>query len=319
MTSAREYFDTLKTARDAIGTKMGVIIPGADFSLRVVADADLAVVGILAKRLVDSGAFTDAQLQSAIAAAVNGTDGSTWTDDPSGGGVDPGTGNPFDNFPGESFETGTSGAAADASNTAFTRGPVGDSLLSSNGTMTFDSSTAAVGTKSLRTFTRDGWSRALRTDTYTTTSTLYARFYFRATAATPASASTIFATMLNPASGSGLGGDIPEAFTLGIEATTGKVFMFDQAASLGGSTSNVCNGSWWRIEAAISGTTATVRLYTGANLTGTTINETFSGTYSATPVNSAMIGQPGSRMSSGQTWTTWHDKTAFSTSGWVGP
>lgn len=317
MASTRSYFDTLQSVRDLIGAPLGIDLSMAEDALRRAADADLSVVAVLAKILVDKGVCTDAELQTFLNGAAAGTDGSVWTPDSQ---ENPPGNWAFDAFPGEGFETGANGDDATASNTAFARGPVGDSLLTANGTCRFDSSTSAVGSKSLKTVTQGPWSRGLRTDTYAAANPLYSRFYFKAAAAPASAACRIFSAQVNPDPGSGLDAEDQWTFELGVDSPSGKPFIFDNlSAVFPGGSSSICNNAWWRIELGIYGTTCELRAYTGVNLTGTTTTFSYTGSYSGKAVNSVMIGQPGSRLSTGQTWTTWHDSVAFSTSGWVGP
>lgn len=316
MTTSRAYWDALKATRDKISILMGVDISSMGSDSRTAADATMATVAALAKTLVDKGLISDTDLQTAVNAAVS-SDGSIWDAEAVQPGGPGNTGaSDWSTFPGEGFESGTNGADATAANTAFAAGQVGNSLLATNGTVTFDSSQHAVGSFSAKTFTQGGWTRALRTATYAATGTLYTRFYFRATGGPPASGSQVFSAQLNP----DLSTPNQNGFALGLDSA-GWPAMFDGAvARLAGTTPpSICNGSWWRIEAAIYGTTCECRTYTGANLTGTTASATWTGSYTSGSVNVVNIGQPYPLFGSGSSWTVWHDNVAFSTSGWVGP
>lgn len=314
MANARQYFDTLKDARDRLALILGVDADACPDDVRRLANANIAVVAVLAKNLVDGGVLTDAQLQKSLNDAVGGVDGSTWTDSPVT--PPPDTVPAFDTFPGEGFEAGTSGADATEANTAFVAGQVGDSMLPANGTCVFDSSTQVAGSNSLATMTANGFTRALRTDTYAATDTLYVRFYFRAASGPPASGSQVFSAQFNPSESTASAA----GFGVGLDAA-GWPAMFDGGIGrLAGTTPpSVCDGAWWRLEAAIYGTTCELRGYTGPNLTGTTAAFTFTGTYSAGPVNVVNIGQPYPLFGSGDTWTVYHDDVAISAAGWVGP
>ena len=70
MTTARQYWGALRTTRNQIAQAMGTWIPSLPVEARAVSNADMALVGIVMKALVDNNVLTDAQLQAAQAAAL---------------------------------------------------------------------------------------------------------------------------------------------------------------------------------------------------------------------------------------------------------
>lgn len=314
MTSTRGFFDQLKATRDAVGLIMGVDSRTSSKELRALANSDLVGAAAVFKALLDKGVLTDADVSAAIGGAVSG-DGSFWDPEPE---------TPTDalaaawsTFPGEDFEGGVNGIDATDLNTAFAGGQVGDSLLAIDGSVTFDSSTARSGSLSMKTITANGTWRGLQTATYESTATLFTRFYFKASAVPP-DVDGVRVLSLYP-------GDISggPSFELGIDGGGGPgVFLTGGVGRIDATMPNVCNGSWWRVETGIYETTlltgSEVRLYTGANLTGTTIDHDFQTDYDGSRVTSAVIGQSGSRLVSGG-FTCRMDDVAFSDSGWVGP
>jgi hypothetical protein len=316
---ASDYFAALLSARDQMGFIFGTDIAYIPNDKRFLADANLAVFAAVTKALVDAGAVTDGAVQTALNDAVSGADGSTWTADP--GGPVP----IFDYigfFPGETFESGTAGAKLTAANTEFVSGQAGDSLLASTGSIVFDS-THYGGSLAMKATTLDGWSRAMRTGTYFADNLLFVRFYFRAAAAPATGGCRIYAAQLNPDGGTGLTAD-STVFELAVDSS-GIPHMYDHGTDrLPGSTPpSICDGTWWRVEATFSNSTTQceLRLYGGANVSTTTITFSWTATYSGDATfNSVLVGQPGSALTSGQTWATWFDNVDFATSGgWIGP
>lgn len=313
MSSSEDYFLTLKTPRDKIALGFGVDVNQGSTDQLFIADADLGTLAAVVKLLVDKGVLADADVQTALTAAASGADGSVWTDL-----VTPPTGATFDDFEEEPFEFVPAGTTADATNTSFGRGQVGDSLLPSLGTMTIDSTVHQSGTRSLKTHTAGGWSRALRTNTYALTSTAYVRFYFKA-AAPGTSNCRIFAFQQNPNAGTDIGADV-WSLELAVDTAGHPTLIDNGTARTPTSPPNICNSAMWRVEVGLYGATCECRLWTGGNLQGTgTPSFSWTASYGAGAVNSALVGQPRSLLTSVQSWDTWHDDVAFATATWPPP
>lgn len=313
MTSAYDYWLTLKASRDSIALQFGVDTEGTAPEVARLADANLAISAIIAKALVDDAVLTDTQVQNALTAGASGSDGSVWTD-----AVTPPTGTTFDDFEVEAFDFVPAGTTADATNTSFGRGQVGDSMLPSLGTMTIDSTVHQSGSRSLKTHTSGGWSRALRTDTYALASTVYARFYFKTSAAPGTSYCRIFAFQRNPNAGTDIGADV-WALEFAVD-TSGHPTMIDNGTRHDPtSPPNICNNSMWRVEIGLYGATCECRLYGGINVGGSTPDFSWTAAYGAGAVNSALVGQPRSQLTSVQSWDTFHDDVIFATATWPAP
>lgn len=81
MATTRQYFNALRTTRNAFALKMGVDVTQSTKEVRAVAGGTLACLAVILKLLVDKGLVSDAELQAAQTAAL-GADGSTWDDEP---------------------------------------------------------------------------------------------------------------------------------------------------------------------------------------------------------------------------------------------
>lgn len=306
MASAEDYYLTLRQPRNVIAEAFGVRIDEGSAELRWNLDSDLAAVATILKLLVDQGVVTDTQVQTALTAAATGTDGSVWSDivaQPSGGAM----------VLDEEFFLGADGDDATEANTAFVRGQVGDSLLPSLGTVTFDTTVhQSGGVATAKTYTVDGWSRALRTDTYDLTSTAYTGFFFNAAAPPATSGCRIFAFQRGPNPGSDVDADT-WALELSVDSS-GLPTMIDDGTVRGPSTTppNICDGNWYRITMGLYGATCECNIYD--NPSSPPIF-TWTNTYGAGPVDSVVVGQPRSALTSGQTWTTWHGAVKLLTTG----
>lgn len=77
MASTRTYFNQFRDFRNALALSLGADVSRCPQDVRVMCNATLAAVAVLAKALIDAGVITAVQLQ---ASATNGlgTDGSTW-------------------------------------------------------------------------------------------------------------------------------------------------------------------------------------------------------------------------------------------------
>lgn len=316
MTTTRHLWDTVRAARDTIALLLGSDITRMGKEGRAAHGATLAPMAALAKALVDKGVLTESDVITALSNSVS-ADGSYWDPEPTDPPVPGETAGSWDTFPGETFESGANGVDATALNTAFAGGQVGDSLLPASGSMKFDSSTAQAGSLSLKTITNDGTSRGLASAVYDSSATLFARFYFKASAVPPRENGVRVLSFL-PTLADGA------CFEVNIDGSgLPGIFLSGGDGRPDDTMPNVCDGAWWRIEAGIYTTTllpvCEVRLYTGANLTGTTMTDGYQADYDATRVTVALIGHPGSRLSSGDTWACWMDNVEFSSSGWIGP
>lgn len=317
MTSASDYFLALRSARDQVALLLGVDVVTVATEIGV-ADANLAVSAVLAKDMVDHGVLTAAQLQASLDDAVSGADGSVWADVPVDYTV---VSNSV--WSGEGFEGAASGTPASHTNTAFTRGQVGDSLLPSTGSAVFDSTQHQGGSQSLKVTTSDGYSRALRSPTWFYQPTLNVRFYFRATAAPATSSCAIYAAQLHPADGTGLTADYWSS-ELRIDST-GKPRMYDNGVERApgvGTQPNICDGNWWRVEAMFderSSAGCETRVFGGADLLTTTPTFSWTGTYTGRGLDSMLIGQPRSALTAGQSWTCWFDDVDAVNGYWIGP
>lgn len=314
MTTAHDYFLTLRATRDEICLRLGLEASQMSPETRRLANANLAALAAVVKLLIDEGVVTDNELQVALNQAARGTDGSLWldADTPPGGGT-------FNDWVRETFELGTDGEDVTAANTVFAGGQVGDSLLPSHGTITFDAAVHYAGNKAAKTYTSGGWSRALRTPTYVPADEVYGQFYFRAAAPPATSGCRIFAYQFDPASGTDI-----EAGAWALEVavdSAGLPTMVDNGTTRGpGSTPpNICDDTWWRVEVGLYGATCECRLFGGALLQSTTASFSWTGAYSGGSANAAVVGQPRSALTSAQTWTTWHDDVAFATTGYPPP
>jgi hypothetical protein len=317
VTTARQYWDVLRTVRNEVALLFGVDMARTSREVRAADNGNLVPVAALAKALVDKGVLMDSDIETALSNAVS-ADGSFWDPEPPEPPVQGETAGPWDTFPGETFEGGVNGVDASALNTAFAQGPVGDSLLSADGSMKFDSSTAAAGSLSLKTITNDGTSRGLATPVFDSSATLFARAYFKATTIPPSSAGVrILSFRPDLAADAALEVNIDGDDGLPSMVLSGGVGLPDATMP------NVCDGAWWRVEVGFYATTLTpqceLRLYTGANLTGTTMTAGYQGGYDGSRASIAVVGHASSRLVSGDTWTCWLDNVAFSTSGWIGP
>jgi|1185.fasta_scaffold03724_4 hypothetical protein len=70
MASTRQYWNALKSTRNAIALDMGVQESLTPKDMRASDNAGLAAVAIVIKALTDKGVLTDAELQAAQAAAL---------------------------------------------------------------------------------------------------------------------------------------------------------------------------------------------------------------------------------------------------------
>jgi hypothetical protein len=312
VTSAYDYWLTLKNSRDSIALQFGVQADGIAPETRRLADANLAVAATLAKALVDHSVLTDTQVQTALTAASSGTDGSVWSD-----AVTPVTGATFADFQEEPFEFAVAADDCTADNTSFARGQVGDSMLPSLGSIVIDTSTHNSGSKSAKTSTSGGWSRALRTDTYTDELTVYVRFYFKAAAPPGTSDCRLFAFQRDPNPGTDVGAAV-WSLELSVDSSGHPTLIDGGTPRNPTSPPNICNNAWWRVEIGLYGATCECQLYTGSNLQGLFPDFSWTDGYSSGPVNSAVVGQPRSQLTSVQSWNTWHDDVAFATAGFIG-
>lgn len=70
MATARQYWNGLKTVRDAVALRLGVDIPGSNVGIRAASGGDLAALAVVLKVLTDKGLVSDAEWQAAQAAAL---------------------------------------------------------------------------------------------------------------------------------------------------------------------------------------------------------------------------------------------------------
>jgi hypothetical protein len=318
----------LQATRDVIALAMGSDVRHTPPDMRALSNATLAITASLMKALLDNGVLTMDQVQAATDAAL-GADGTAWdaelaTDDVLHL-------SSLDTFPTEGFEDGAAGADVDETNSGFFEGQVTDLTAVGAVSATFDATQhvpGLTGSQSMKVVTNDGASIAVRTGVnYEYTSKLYLRFYFRATVAPATSGNLIFAAQLNTFQG-GVNHYYQSVdaerwcFAIGVD-TSGHPVMYNQsvAQAPGSTPPNICDGNWWRIEAAFFlDETCELRIYGGADLLTTTITFSWSGTYTGGLVNTFILGQPKSTLASGQSWTTWYDKLDAGTSAsWFGP
>jgi hypothetical protein len=75
--TTRQLFNGLRTFRNQLALKLGADVTRCPQDVRVMSNATLAAVSVLAKALTDAGVITVAQLQAAADNAL-GPDGSVW-------------------------------------------------------------------------------------------------------------------------------------------------------------------------------------------------------------------------------------------------
>lgn len=316
MTEVRTYWDLLGVSRDVIAKAMGTDIRFSPPDARAYANATLGIIAALAKALVDNGIITADQLQAATDAAL-GADGTAWDYEVPSDDVPAWTS--MDNFGPELFEGGANGVSVDDTNSDFSGGVATDPLAAGVVSATFDTTQFYADSTSMKTVTNDGASIALRTGVHLPATQLHVRFYFRATAA-PASTCSIYAAQFN---GFTSGSTAAERWNFEVAVnSSGQAVMYENGTLRAGSGSppNICDGTWWRIEAMYSymGTCET-RLYGGANVSTTTITYSWTGAYLGGAANSLLVGQPRSQLTSGQSWTVWHDNFDTYVTDWLGP
>jgi hypothetical protein len=78
MTTVRQYWNSLVATRNTVALRLGVSVPDTQKTARALANADLALVAVVCKAIVDKGLLTDADLQAARDAAI----ADTWNDEP---------------------------------------------------------------------------------------------------------------------------------------------------------------------------------------------------------------------------------------------
>jgi hypothetical protein len=314
--TVRTYWDTLGPTRDLIALAMGTDLQTTPPDMRSQSNATLAVVAALVKALVEDGVLTAEQLQTVLDAA-QGADGSTWAVEAQTDDVVP---LPFiDYFGPEAFD-GTNGVAVDESNSDFAWGPVVDPVVTGTVSAVFDTSQKYAGTSSLKTVTNDGAALALRAALFQAVPEFYIRFYFNAAAAPATGNCRIYAAQFEPVDGTTTSAE-RWSFEVAVDSS-GHPVMYDNGTirAPGSTPPNICDGTWWRVEAKLSYLGACeLRLYGGADVATTTITFSWTGTYAGGLIDTFLIGQPRSALTSGQSWTTWHDNVDVWTKGWLGP
>jgi len=78
MATVKAYVVQLRAAQRQIGTKLGTDVTRIDKQSRVINGSLLALLAVVIKVLVDNGAMTDVQLQTAYQQAMD----DTWPDEP---------------------------------------------------------------------------------------------------------------------------------------------------------------------------------------------------------------------------------------------
>jgi hypothetical protein len=317
----KAYFETLRAARDAVAELRGTDPALTPPEARAMANADLAVTAGVVKALVENGVLTLAQVQSGLTDAL-GADGSTWTIEESTDAV--GELPSFDDFVPEGFETGPNGATVTALNSSFAGGAVTDPYTAGTAAATFDNTQHYSGTYSLKTATGDGASVAMRSATVSAYNKLHVRFYFRAAAPPATSGCRLYAAQMNPVDGSTEANRW--AFEVAVDSA-GRPHMYDDGVDQapGSTPPNICDGTWWRVEALVAyadfyaGTGVELRLYGGADVATTNITFSWTGSYSAGWVDTVLLGQPRSALTSGQSWSAWFDDVDLWIGDWLGP
>jgi lipid-binding SYLF domain-containing protein len=82
MATTRQVWDGLRTVRNQVAARLGVDVTTSSKEARAMGNANLAMVAVVVKVLIDKGLITGAELQAAANAAASGADGSSWDDEP---------------------------------------------------------------------------------------------------------------------------------------------------------------------------------------------------------------------------------------------
>jgi hypothetical protein len=165
---------------------------------------------------------------------------------------------------------------------------------------------------------------ALRTFTVQNDLRLHVRFYFRAAAAPATSGCRMYAAQMNPADGS------TAADALGVRGRRRLCgpphdVRRRRRPAPGSTPPNICDGTWWRVEALV----AYADFYAGTGVRApavrrrgrrtTTITFSWTGSYSVGGIDTVLLGQPRSALTSGQSWSAWFDNVDLWIGGWLGP
>lgn len=175
----------------------------------------------------------------------------------------------------EDFEGGSSGSAITTANTAYNAVPV-----SGSGTNTFQ---AGLFGLCARCGVTAASSTAYLQQDFTATGVRYLRRYFKVSAL-PGGFNVILAALVSPNT---------NRARVGL-TVAGLLLIQNGTTTVGTSTTVVAADTWYRVEWKLDNTGATqsLQIFVGANINGTTPDETITGTFSTGTFNRVREGNP---------------------------